>query len=366
MKTIVVTTTIYKPTFLTTYAENAKKFGHDVSFIVIGDRKTPLDAEAYCETIKDCEYWDVDIQKRWLGYLGFDLLSSHLPENSIARRNIGHLIAYMRGADRIIMLDDDNLSIPDQDFVLHHSVNGELDTFCSSNGWFNVCEALVEENGVKFYARGFPPSKRWEKHHTYTWKSDQKVVVNAGLWVNDPDIDALTRLERRLVTTGMRHGWPKTFALATGTWSPWNCQNTAIAREALPSYFLSPHTGRHLDIWASYITTRIAEAQGHVIAFGQPLAFHDRSPHNLYNDLEQELPWIRMTDEFCWALQHIHVVKTGYLDGLDTVINGLQEKWKTDNPVKQQYLEGLRIWLDIFRRLENQTCYSSRLATAKL
>ena len=41
MKSAIVTTTVFVPTFLTKYAENLKQYGHDTSIIVVGDRKTP-------------------------------------------------------------------------------------------------------------------------------------------------------------------------------------------------------------------------------------------------------------------------------------------------------------------------------------
>ena len=353
-RTTVVTTTIYLPTFLKDYARNAQIFGHtNVDFIVIGDKKTPKGALELCNSIEKCEYWHIDEQIEWLRYRGFKSLSDLLPENSIARRNIGHLIAYMREADNIIMLDDDNLAT-EYDFVKDHSKAGMrcgMPSYESSNGWYNVCDALEEKNGVQFYARGFPPSKRWEENKVTKFAHYGKVAVNAGLWTNDPDIDAITRLERRLITTGFKESVHTAFSLYPGTWSPWNCQNTAISREALPSYFLSPHTGRHLDIWASYITTRIAEAQGDVIAFGTPLAFHDRSPHNLYKDLEAEIPWIKLTDKFVEALRSIELGPTGYLDGLACVIEGLRSEWGTDDPVKHKYLDGLTLWHETFDTL---------------
>ena len=346
MKATIVTTTIYLPEFLLAYAENIKKFGHDADFIVIGDRKTPSTSEVLCREIKDCLYMDLVDQGKYMKR--FPALREHLPENSIARRNIGHLLAYENGADVVIMLDDDNLAT-DSDCVGAHSIVGtsvDLPVYSSNSRWYNVCKALQETSGVEFYARGYPPAQRWNDGDTSLDQYTCRVAVNGGLWVNDPDIDALTRLERPLKTSGMRQGWPKAFALALGTWSPWNCQNTAISREALPSYFLSPHTGRHLDIWASYITTRCAEMMGQVVTFGEPLAFHDRSPHNLYRDLEQELPWIQATDEFVRVLRESDIGGGSYSECLGSCIDALEKNWK--HPVKEKYLEGLRIWNDLF------------------
>ena len=347
----IVTTTIFVPTFLTKYAENIKRHGHKhVPIIVVGDKKSPSNTREFCNSIENCTYMGLSDQAAYMGEHGLIDLLAHHPFNSISRRNIGHLAAYEAGADSIIMLDDDNLAT-DQDVIGHHEVGDKqvLTSYGSSTGWFNVCSALKERHGVDFYARGYPPSQRWNDGLVTDEEECKTVAVNAGLWLNDPDIDALTRLERHLITTGTNPDFPYKFSLQPGTWSPWNCQNTAISRDALQSYFLSPYTGRHLDIWASYITTRIAEHLGEVIAFGTPLAFHDRTPHNLYDDLEQEIPWIRMTDNFVEVLRSITVEGSTYTEGLSSVIEGLRSKWKTTDEVKDLYLDGLTLWNEVFK-----------------
>ena len=336
----VVTTTIYVPTFLEAYARNAEQYRHEVNFIVVGDRRTPPEARGFCATIPSCEYMGPEEQDEYLK--AFPELHEHLPWNTIARRNVGHLKAYRDGAGTILMLDDDNLAT-NHDFAGWHGVADgrvvSLPTIESRNGWLNVCGALEEKNGVEFYPRGYPPRMRWAD------------AVNAGLWLTAPDIDALTRLERRLVATGTAPGWPERFALQPGTWSPWNCQNTAISRQALPSYFLSPHTGRHLDIWASYITTRVAEHLGEVVVFGLPLAYHERSPHNLYRDLRDELPWIEATDGFCDALRGMKVAGCTYAEAFASVVDGLEAAAPPGVP--EGYVAGLRAWQATFRRLGN-------------
>lgn len=353
MKTAIVTTTIYFPSFLKAYADNVKVYGHDdVEFIVIADTKTPEGSRAFCEGLPNCLYVDIEEQEKYLSTNGFTELKEHLPYANISRRNIGHLMAYERGADVIVMLDDDNLAT-EYDVVMYHGIVGQEKSrhaFSSTNGWFNVCSVLQEKNSVEFYARGYPPGKRWQDGDVTESFLCKRVAVNAGLWINDPDIDAVTRIERRLLTTGFKYGQRHSFALCPGTWSPFNCQNTAISRAALPSYFLSPYTGRHLDIWAGYITNRVVEAMGEVVTFGTPLANHVRSPHNLYKDLEQEMPWIIATDEFVEVLRSTEVTAHTYLEGFRQVVDGL-DNWRTTNPVKQSYITGLNIWHEVFSRL---------------
>ena len=351
MSLTVVTTTIHVPTFLSAYARNAKQYGSEVNFIVVGDLKTPPEARGFCATVPNCEYMGREEQDEYLK--GFPELAGHLPWNTIARRNVGHLKAYRDGAEAILMLDDDNLAT-NHDFAWWHGNVGKytpLPTYESRNGWMNVCAALVEAHGVEFYPRGYPPRMRWRDAVVTHHEDTNTVAANAGLWLNDPDIDALTRLERRLLTTGKTPGWPEQFALQPGTWCPFNCQNTAISRAALPSYFLSPHAGRHLDIWASYVTTRCAEHLGEVVSFGLPLAFHDRSPHNLYGDLRDELPWVEATDAFCDALRGAEVGGRTYPEAFASVIEGLRSGWQPDPAVKGRYVDGLLAWQRTFERL---------------
>jgi hypothetical protein len=40
--------------------------------------------------------------------------------------------------------------------------------------------------------------------------------------------------------------------MANGTWCPFNSQNTALHRDLIPAYVLSPLIGRMDDIWARY------------------------------------------------------------------------------------------------------------------
>ena len=312
MKTTIVTTTIYVPATLDKYGRNAKFYGHtDLSFVVIGDMKTPAEARLYCESISSkyypCSYLGIDDQRTYLER--YPALWNHLPLNSIQRRNIGLLKAWEdAGADIVITIDDDNWVL-NHDFLRLHALAGrtaELPAFETSTGWFNVCSVLGEAGGTSFYHRGFPRGERWKEKDTFTCVSPitRRVAVNAGLWLDDPDIDAMTRLERPIIVRGMRPSAPLRFALQPGTWSPFNSQNTAVMREVIPAYFLSPCVGRYDDIWPSYIVTRIAEHMGDVDdCIGQPLLRQKRNDHNLWKDLDNERVGMLLTDEFCAALQ---------------------------------------------------------------
>jgi hypothetical protein len=363
MKTSIVTTTINIPVLLPKYAENARYYGHrDVDFIVIGDRKSPLETGEFCKTVPHfpCSYLDVASQEQYLGR--FPELREHLRFDSIQRRNIGLLLAYERGADVVITIDDDNF-VMDQDFVGSHGIVGtvrELPTYGSTCGWFNVCSCLDTEDGVEFYHRGYPQRMRWTEaeHFVTRSRASRRVAVNAGFWLDNPDIDALTRMERQPVVRGFRVFCQGNFALHAGTWSPFNSQNTAIVRNALPAYFLSPYVGRYDDIWASYVLTRIAEHLDDAICFGEPLVRQERNPHDLWKDLDLERNGMIMTDAFCASLRSMRLKGITYHECFGEIVSGLEAAWpvqanwsESQKEWRTKLIEGLGIWHRVFAQL---------------
>jgi len=362
MKTSIVTTTINIPVLLTRYAQNARRYGHsDLDFVVIGDRKSPAGTAEFCKSIEEyypTTYLDIPAQRSYLER--FPDLWAHLPFDSIQRRNIGILLAYENGSDVIITIDDDNF-VMGQDFVGLHSVVGKqsrLPAFSSTSGFFNVCSVLEADHGVEFYHRGYPQAQRWAEagHFMSCSPSERTIAVNAGFWMDNPDIDALTRMERQIVVRGFNSKWPgSNFSLESGTWSPFNSQNTALMRDVIPAYFLSPSIGRYDDIWASYIINRIAEHLGHAISFGEPLVRQERNPHDLWKDLDVERNGMIMTDDFCAALRQVDLRGGTYGDCFGELCEKLPAAWPENtrwNDSQRQWreklLEGMRIWHAVF------------------
>ena len=357
MNKVLVTTTIHVPHLLRAYAQNARSFGHaDLHIVVIGDRKTPAGARALCDEVAKvvpCTYMDVAEQEAFLA--PWAALRDHIPYNCIQRRNVGILWAYRQGAQIIITIDDDNFSMGG-DFIGAHARVGTtelLPTFHSTSGWMNVCAGLAVDDGVKFYHRGYPQQLRWREGAQFLAHTPERrlCVVNAGFWLDDPDIDALARMHRQPVVRGLKSAWPAQFALAPGTWSPFNSQNTALARDVIPAYFLSPFVGRYDDIWAAYIVGRIAEQLGHCIAFGAPWVRQARNPHDLWRDLDAERLGMRGTDSFCSALRAIPLTASTYHDNFGAIAGALPEAWdlgaKASSDLiaaKASLVAGMQLW----------------------
>ena len=92
------------------------------------------------------------------------------------------------------------------------------------------------------------------------------------------------------------------FFVGNRAWTPFNSQNTALARRVLQAYFLSPHVGRFDDIFASFIVKRIADHLGEGVAFGRPLVRQTRNQHDAWEDLDLERMGCRLCDKFVDAL----------------------------------------------------------------
>src|SRR5690348_4473119 len=113
MKTAIVTTTINVPQLFDGYCKDFAQHGRkDICFVVVADKKTPAEAQSYCERLPDLyrgvsmEYFSVARQQEYLRK--FPQLSEYLPYNSVQRRNIGMVFAYEAGYDIILTVDDDN------------------------------------------------------------------------------------------------------------------------------------------------------------------------------------------------------------------------------------------------------------------
>jgi len=364
-KTAITITTINIPKILRDISENLilhKKT--DASILVIGDKKTPDGIKEYCG--KTASEFGVNIE-----YLGIaeqeDALKEHkdllnlFPYNTPDRVILGGILSYLRGCDRLIAVDDDNF--PTQhDFVGFHSITGteaELDLIKSDSGWFNVHNALIEENNIPFYPRGFPWMQRNAESNKKTYHlAKHKVIVNQGLVLEDPDVDAITRLFWPIRAVGMKPEFNSQFGLYPGTWSPFNYQNTSLCREIIPLYYRPISAKRNADIWTAYLINKLAEHFSDVITFGQPLVKQIRNQHNLWDDLDIELINNRATDAFISLLRNVDLSKDNYFDALGELItkcqNDLNIKEDTVTPememIKQFFVEYQR-WYEIVSKL---------------
>jgi hypothetical protein len=363
LKTAIALTTIHIPHCLADYAENLNRYDHkNVTFIVVSDLKTPPEAKACCERMsadfdRPVVYLDVDEQRRYLAR--FPALDAALPYNSFARRNVGDLWAYEHGAEVLVRVDDDNYPT-DGDFLAPHLACGrevEATSVRSSLGWFNVCELLVERQGIPFYPRGFPYSQRWKPSTIDRQPARGRVAVNAGLWLGDPDVDALTRLTFPIDATAMQPVGDQGLLLEPGTWCPINTQNTAFHRDALSAAYIPANVGRYDDIWMGYILRRIIDHMGDRVSYGWPLVSQRRNVHNLWRDLDAEMNGNLYTDRLVDALRSMSLSSSTYADCYGEVLEGLSTSLGEQRPLFEPILEGGRAWHAAVTSLDRRCAY---------
>lgn len=348
-KTVITITTINVPTFIEGLCENINTHGHsDISLLIIGDVKTPGEIKEYGE--KTASKFGIEIE-----YLGIaeqeKALSAHqdlldlFPYNTPDRVILGGMLSYIRGCQRTIAVDDDNFTT-EHDFAGFHAITGteaELNLITNETGWFNVHNALVEENNIPFYPRGYPWGQRnpESKKKTYQ-KQKARVVVNQGLVLEDPDIDAISRLFWPIRATAMSPEFDSQFGLYPGTWSPFNYQNTSLCRELIPLYYRPFSTKRNADIWTAYLFNRLAEHFGDIITFGQPLVRQIRNIHNLWEDLEVELINNRATDYLITILRDISLTEKTYFAALGELITKSQKETAQIGSIPPKELEMIK------------------------
>jgi hypothetical protein len=317
LRATMVLTTIANPVVLEGYCENFTAHGHldQVQVIVIPDRKTPSTVFLRCAELRkkglDVLCPSLEEQERILLHLGFS--PDLVPYNSDNRRNVGYLMAAESGTDFLMSIDDDNFCPANEDYFAEHSIvcqePSHYDVVDSSNGWFNVCELLDLEPASRVYPRGFPYSAR-HQYPTIKIQSRQAAVrMNAGMWLQDPDLDGITWL---VAPVRARSFKGISVVLGERAWSPVNTQNTALHRDVIPSYYFIPmgnsqaglQIERYGDIFSGYFSQACARHLGHSIRAGTPVAEHRRNAHRYLRDATQEMAGIcALEDLLPWLVE---------------------------------------------------------------
>lgn len=322
--TAIVATTIFEPKFLDGFEQSIAAAGRfdEVRLYVIPDHKTPPSVSEAAAAARDRGFRvicpSIAEQDAFLKRLGTP--ADFIPYNSDNRRNVGFLMALEAGCEVLISIDDDNFALPGEDFVGRHHVVGIPSTdphARSSDQWFNICSLLQCDAGDGVFARGFPYAAQ-RSARTVTMDDSAApipVAMNAGLWLDEPDVDAVYRLCRRPKITGFAG---QNVILGPDVWSPINTQNTSLTRGAALTYYYV-RMGFHLqglkidrfgDILSGYLTQKVIKHMRHGIRVGSPVLDHRRTPHNLFKDLYHELAGIVLIEEFVPWLQEVKLTGT--------------------------------------------------------
>jgi len=356
-----VVTTINVPTLLQEYAKKLSK-KEKIGFIVVGDKKTPhKKLQSFMKNLKqygcESEYMDLENQEKFIKK--FKGLSKIFSYNSTQRRNAGYLKAAEYGSKVIIVLDDDNY-ISNDKYLNHMKHIGKKSSFMevnSSIGWFNPCMMLKTDHGNEIYMRGFPYAKRFIKNKYKFKKNSGKVVLNMGLWTENPDVDAVTNLAQPTKMIGLKKGF-STLMIGKGTFMPINTQNTAIATEILPCFydvmqgynFKGLKIDRYSDVWAGFLAKKAIDHMGDKITVGQPLSRHIRNSHDLLNDLKMELWGMILTEKFTEWLESMDLNGSSYIESYNFLAKDMKKTLAPsfDDLTIRRYFEKLSTFMQIW------------------
>jgi hypothetical protein len=343
MNTAIVITTIFDNEIVEKLFENIKRFGHleSTSLIIIPDKKTPRGLYEKCRTYRKKGFRimcpTLNGQESFLKKL--DLYPSFIPYNTDNRRNVGYLMA-LESCDLMISMDDDNFPTR-EDFVGGHrsafEKKAQYTVVSSSQKMYNpmtMIEYKVESPKV-LYPRGFPYKYRTVKH---SYKSRKKmfepedIFLNAGLWLEDPDIDGITWIVQPARAKRVKKGF-RDVILAEDTWTPINTQNTTLRADAIAAYWFVrmnyPVRGmmidRYGDIFSGYFVEKCIKALGRQIKFGRPLAIHKRNAHNYFKDITGELACIIILEDLVDWLMEVKLQGNTFCDVYESLSQGLEE-----------------------------------------
>ena len=280
MNKYIVTTTINHPT-LATIKYSRKE---DWTLIVVGDTKTPH----YDYENLNCIYLSPEYQEKT-----YPELSETIGWKSIQRSNIGFVEAYNRGADIVATVDDDNIPYDDWGTNVVVGETVEIDFYNTDLGVFDPL-SVTEHNQV--WHRGYPIDLvPYRSRVSYGGKLKRRVLVQADLWDGDPDIDAMARLSIRPIVKFDKIQGP----YGSTSISPFNSQNTFLAREVIPYYSVFPHVGRMDDIWGGYVLQHYFPNS---VVYNKASVFQDRNVQDLVTNLEKEIIGYRYTTDLIRSL----------------------------------------------------------------
>ena len=262
-------------------------------------------------------------------------LARLIPYDSDSRRNIGFLMALETGAEVIISLDDDNYCQVGAPFFREYAVvdasPANFRSVDAKNGWFNPCDLLEIEPQHSVYSRGFPYLGRHQTSQLAFSDQAGQVRLNAGLWLEEPDLDAITWLATPVRAKRFRG---ESVTLGRDTWAPINTQNTSLHRELLVAYYFvrmgyaiaGLTIGRYGDIFAGYLCQACVRHFGHRVRLGTPVAIHRRNPHDYLRDLGQELACIRMLEDLAPWLRELRLQGSSYAEAYLSLADGLDDQ----------------------------------------
>lgn len=369
IKNDIVLTSINNNNIFRNYYSNLKKFNNleNTRIIFVTDKKTPNSCyEEYKKFSKkglNIVFFDLEKQEKFLKKLS---ANKFFPYNSDNRRNIGYLYSYsLNDSETLISIDDDNFAKKEYDFIGGHNILNKDKNYKLINSninWFNNCDTLKFSSNLKIFPRGYPLEERkYKSKYTYQYKN-VKIGVNGGMWLNAPDIDAITWLNSSPKSISLKKN---RYVLSKNTWCPINSQNTSLIKEAIPSYFFlkmnylinNQIIDRFGDIFSGYFLQKCIKHMNHYVSFGLPLVDHNRNSHNFIKDAQYEWNCLILCNKLLKYLLKFEIEGKTYSDCYFSLAKNIEEISKENvfHSYEKNFLsfsiKDMKFWIKLCKKI---------------
>jgi hypothetical protein len=246
-----------------------------------------------------------------------------IPERCHAETSFGFLVAYEEKADVTLELDDDvNIT---RDLVEKHVENltsEEGVTVHAKGKWYNTMENLVLNGNFIIYPRGHPYNPK-TRRGDYSWvERGGECVLNMGLWLQHPDLDALT-----LTYHGGLNGKcdirseackREKVVVGEGTYFAVCSMNTSFKTQVIPAFYQLymnvQGVDRFDDIWSGLFLKKITDHLGQRTCLGKPLGTHAKRSRDVFKDLQKELNGIIINEKLWRIVDEAELSAKSYAD----------------------------------------------------
>jgi len=252
-----------------------------------------------------------------------------IPRRTDCVRSFGYWLAWTKGADIVITLDDDCYPENANFFDEHLRLLSE--------------PISLWESTMPFRVRGMP----------YIEDGKREVVLNHGVWSKIPDLDGVSHLANLNLRSN-----PAIESRVMRTWFPMCGMNLAFKREIIPlMYFLLmgkdwPYD-RWGDIWCGLFAQKIIRHLGLGIRSGMPSVIHDKAS-NVFANIRKEASGYEINESLWRAIDSVSLTARSpiqcYWEILENLSMGMFFKIDFKNGYWKKLIEAQRIWLNLFKR----------------
>ena len=295
--------------------------------IIVGDTSTP-------EILSNekCEYLSLQSQLQ----LNFRY-PQLCPLNHYARKNIGYLYSFWRGADMIYDTDDDNY--PKANWRIPEFTSSQ--TLSSPGKFINCFSAYTKE---KIWPRGYPLDDIHLNNEFMIQHEPKEVGVVQGMVDNDPDVDAIYRL---IIDKKVQLKNTPPFLINNEKYSPFNSQNTFWRNNAFICMYLPGSVNsRFSDILRGYVCQRLLREMNLHLCFTPPNVIQYRNEHNLMNDFKAEIQLYCDVKKVVKVLDNLTLTNDP-ANNLRAIYKGLSNAGIT----KQEEVKLVEAWIEDYSRV---------------